>query len=412
MKPLLISFSDTSGGAARAATRLCNALQSNDIPSNMIVMRKASQLPYIKCHNNQIDKIKSLIKPTIGKYISSLFHYPNDGILRSGNWLPSTLVDDINNSECDIVNLHWINAECLSIKDISKIRKPIVMTLHDMWPFCGSEHLSLDVPDAPFIIGYDKDYKVFDLDRITWNRKLKYWKDMKFNIVAPSEWMAKCASSSLLFHDFSISVIPNPIETDIFKPLDKSFCQEVLNLPKNKKLIGFGVLGDLEQPHKGFDLLIEALKKLLENKNQEIECVIFGGYIDLNKYGITIPTHFIGHVHDNQTLSIVYNSLDLMIVPSRIDNQPQTVTESLSCGIPVVAFDCTGLSELIKHKQTGYLAKSFDSSELSEGIKYILYSKDDYILNCRNYALKMFSFESVSKKYSYLYEGILSDSNS
>ena len=106
--------------------------------------------------------------------------------------LPSSWIKKINESTADIVNLHWTQHEMLSISDISKINKPVVWTLHDMWGFCGAEHISWD---DRWEKGYNKNNRPthesgFDLNKWTWKRKIKYWKK-PIQIITPSNWLTR-----------------------------------------------------------------------------------------------------------------------------------------------------------------------------------------------------------------------------
>ena len=83
-----------------------------------------------------------------------LFLKTKNPILHSPSFLSSSWVKKINSSDADIVNLHWVQHEMLSVSDISKIKKPLVWTLHDMWGFCGAEHISWD---KRWLDGYNVD---------------------------------------------------------------------------------------------------------------------------------------------------------------------------------------------------------------------------------------------------------------
>jgi hypothetical protein len=102
-----------------------------------------------------------------------------------------------------------------------------------------------------------------------------------------------------------------------------------------------------------------------------------------------------------------------MIVPSLQENLSNAIMESLSCGTPVVAFDVGGNSDIIDHKMNGYLAKPFDTTDLRNGIEWILLC-DDYnglCINARNKIKKKFNAPLIAKKYKKLYTSILKQSN-
>ncbi|MEZ8635850.1 glycosyltransferase [Vibrio cyclitrophicus] len=408
----IVSHSDSGGGAARASLRLALALRKNDVETRMFVSRKGTDYQFIQTKIDKFSRAISFIRPTFGSIITRLLKTKNP-CLHSGNWFHNSLLTDINNENLDIINLHWINGETLSISDISKISKPIVMTLHDMWAFCGAEHLCYELEDIRYKSGYlkgnfPKTSSGLDINRLVWNRKKKCW-SKKFYIVCPSQWLAECAKSSALFNGWPIYVIPNPLDLMVFKKIDKYQARDIINLPKSKKLIGFGAIGGLNQKHKGFDLLIESLKKIsdINSSEHDIEVVIFGESEPYVKPDIDFPIHYLGELKDDTTLAITYNSLDVMVVPSRVENLPQTATESIACGVPVVAFNTSGIPSAVSHNLTGYLAKAFDIDDMIEGINYCLKHGDILSNHCVQYAKEYWSEEVVAQKYKQLYRETL-----
>lgn len=416
MKIMHISNSDLLGGAARAAYRLHMAQLSADIESRMLVRTKLSDHWSISGPSTKFQKACNLLRSPIGQQISKLQRSRNMNY-HSGNWLPSNWAKQINASDADIIHLHWVAGEAMSIEDIGRIKKPIVWTLHDMWPFCGTEHVTDSGIDARWRVGYSSRNRVnldqgLDLDKLVWLRKKKAWKKQSMHIIAPSSWMAECAKNSILFKDYPITIIPNTLDASVYKPLDKVFCRDLLNLPKDKTIILFGAIGGGKDPRKGYDLLIEALKNLSTKvDNNDILCVIFGQNKPENVPILPFETKWLGHIHDDEKLAILYNAASVMIVPSRQESFGQTATEAQSCGCPVVAFDTTGLKDIIEHKKTGYLASSFDTDELAFGIQWCINinSNDELSDYIRNRALKLWSYDIVSQKCNIYYSNIINN---
>ena len=121
--------------------------------------------------------------------------------------LPSGLDRELNAKGADLLHLHWLQDEFLSVEAIGRLRGPVVWTLHDTWPFCGSEHYPLDAQDQRFALGYSRGSRSrldrgLDLDRWTWLRKGKAWRSLlpRLQLIAPSRWMAEQASRSALLH--------------------------------------------------------------------------------------------------------------------------------------------------------------------------------------------------------------------
>ncbi|HIF9066814.1 TPA: glycosyltransferase family 4 protein [Photobacterium damselae] len=413
MRVNIISNSDTAGGAARAAYRLHLALNKNNIESQMVVKHKSSD-DYAVISPSKIKQVCSKGIDLVSGKLQKIQKTKNP-ILHSANFFGSDVFKIIQKSDADIINIHWINGETLSIKQISKINKPVVMTLHDMWAFCGGEHYCSDDVNSRFRLGYSANNKIdllsgIDLNRFIWNEKMKYWKAKNFTIVTPSRWLSQCAKESMLFKDCNIVTIPNALDMDVFKPIDKKIARELLNLPLEGKLVGFGALGGSKDLRKGFDLLEEALKKL--SFKEDYRCVVFGQSTPKKVPNLGVPINYIGHLNDDITLALFYNAIDVMVVPSRQENLPQTATESQACGTPVVAFNTTGFPDAIEHKVTGYLASVFDSNDLASGIKWCIDNDSHNLhLNCRDRAVSLWSQNVISKKYTQLYYSIINSRN-
>ncbi|ENJ3970233.1 glycosyltransferase [Salmonella enterica] len=413
MKPLIIAQNDIVGGAARATYRLHRALRLAGVDSEMRVRNKYSDDPYITGANSKKEKLINAIRPRLGQLIDKLQKTDNYNF-HSGNWVPSSWSKEINSSDAAVVNLHWVSGETMSLKDIGKIKKPVIWTLHDMWPFCGSEHYAPDEKNSRWAVGYTaqnrpKTESGIDTDKIAFLRKGMSW-NTPMHIVSPSSWLADCAKRSELFRHSNITIIPNALDTSIYKPIDKNFSRSLLGLPSDKTIILFGAIGGTKDKRKGYDLLIESLKSLSNNiSNDDVVCAVFGQSEPKEKSDIPFNVKWLGHVNDDVTLSLIYNSADVMVVPSRQEAFGQTASESLSCGTPVVAFCCTGLTDVVGHMKDGYLAKPFDTQDMAAGIKLII---EDEKLNRemsakgREKAVSLWDFSVVAGQYKELYRKV------
>jgi glycosyltransferase involved in cell wall biosynthesis len=376
MKPSLVSHSDLSGGAARAAFRLLAALRGSNCDAQMQVRFKSSDTPAIAGPASGLSRLANLLRGPAGHIIGRTQRV-GDGAMRSGNWLPSRFAAALNASNADLVNLHWVGGETLSIEDIGRIRQPVVWTLHDMWPFSGGEHYGPDDAHARWRRGYTRanrpsGIRGLDLDRLVWERKGRAWR-RPIHVVAPSQWLAECARGSALFKSWPISVIPNPLDTTVFRPHARTLAREILGLPDGARIVLFGALGGTQDPRKGGDLLLEALRQLAGTASHDATLgVIFGQSTPAQAPAIGMPLRWMGHLSDDVTLSLLYSAADVMVVPSRQENLPQTATEAQACGCPVVAFNCTGLPDAVVHQQTGMLVPAFDTGAMAQAIALLL----------------------------------------
>ena len=281
----------------------------------------------------------------------------------------------INNSAADVVNLHWLQAEMMSVADIAAIRKPVVWTLHDMWPFCGAEHYSFD---SRWCEGYNRNNRPatesgLDINRWLWRRKRTLWRQPR-RIVAPSRWMAGCVLNSALMQKWPLTVIANALDTDIWAPLAKQTAREIWRLPQQAPLVMFGALGG-DGYLKGFDLFSAAMNRLRPSF-PDLEVLLFGGGRADFSVSIDAPVHCLGRLHDDLSLRLLYAAADVFVAPSRMEAFGQTASEAHACGVPVVAFDNSGLADIVEHERTGYLAKAFDAADLAHGVAWVLQDKD------------------------------------
>lgn len=413
MNPLLLGFSDCYGGAARAMLRLHQALSCGNVNSRILVGLKKTDHPLIEGESGKFAECVNLLRRAISIKIASLQRTTNRN-LHSLALIPSGHVGKINRSIADVVNLHWICGEFLSITDIGHIHKPIVWTLHDMWPFCGAEHIVMDEVSPRWRQGYKKHNRPFghrgiDIDRWTWNRKRRAWRQ-PMHIVVPSRWLANCVCNSSMMAGWPVEVIPNVLDTHKYKPLPKRLARDVLGLPQSKPLILFGAIGGTRDLNKGWGLLQQSFGKI-KSKQSDIEVIIFGQSQPSNRLQLyNMPLHWLGYLHDDATLALVYSAADVMIVPSLQEAFGQTASEAQSCGCPVVAFDCTGLPDVIEHGITGYLAQPYEPDDLAKGVCWVLEDLERHAqlsTTARKRAVSLWSPEIVVPQYLRVYQAAI-----
>jgi len=413
MKIIHLSYSDIRGGAARATYRIHCALRNQNIDSKMLVNKSKLNDSNILRPSNKIEKIFTELRPRITKYLLVKYLKTGNPIIHSPSFLPSSWINYINNSDNDIVHLHWVQGELISIADIAKIKKPIVWTVQDMWIFCGAEHYTEDYRWREGYLDNNRPSHEsgFDLNRWTWKRKKKHWKQ-PIQIVAPSRWLAECITNSKLLSRWPTSIIPNTINTDFWIPIDKKTARQKLNLPIDKKIILFGAIEGEKDPRKGFDLLKKSLEYLKNNlSNSDIELVVFGKSRKKLDSKFSFSSHYMGHIDDDEYLRLLYCSSDLVLIPSKQDNLPNVGLEAHACAIPIVAYNVGGLSDIIEHKNTGYLAKPFIIEDFARGINWVLENNLSLNLgkNARKKAMTIFSEKIISKAYMNIYNQVLKD---
>lgn len=412
MKILILNTLDTGGGASRSAYRLHQALLNNGIDSQMLVQNKSSDdWTVVTTYRTKIQKFIHRLRPFLDSIPTRL--YKNKApMLFSPSWLGfNNIADKINAVNPDIAHLHWITFGMIKVEDIAKIKAPIVWSLHDMWAFTGGCHYAdnceryvKNCSDCPVL----HSNKTKDLSRKVWIRKQKTFKKINnLTIVGLSQWLNNCSQNSALLKDRTHINLPNPIDTNIFKPLDKIKARVLWNLPTDKKLILFGADRAISNTNKGFKKLSTALNKL---QISGVELIVFGSSAPKRPQKFGFKTHYIGHLHDDISLITLYSVADVVVVPSLQENLSNVIMESLACSTPVVGFDIGGNADMISHKNNGYLAKPFDTTDLKNGIEWVLNNNNYAMLcdNARKKVLETFDSTTVAKQYIKLYKSILS----
>ncbi|WP_214807094.1 glycosyltransferase family 4 protein [Exiguobacterium sp. s102] len=408
MKIAMLNANDIDGGAAVAAYRLNEGLNKNGITSRMFVQKKNSSDYRVITEKNKYKNQAKLLLNKIDKIPNILYKgKPKD-------WhsciVPSNKKKMISEFDPDVIHLHWTCEGFLSIEEIGDMDKPIIWTMHDMWPFTGGCNYASGCEN--FLNGCGscpqlKSKKINDLSSKNVKRKEKNWSAQKITLVAPSQWLANEAKKSKLFSGFDIRVIPNGIDTSVFKPLDKKEARNILNLDENKKIVLFGAVDATSDKRKGFSLLKESLDYLRDSgHNDNIELLVFGSSRPENEIISDYKITYLGSLKDQISLVLAYSAADLFVAPSIEDNLPNTVIESMSCGTPVLAYNIGGMGDMIDNSENGYLIPPFDTKIYAEKIKYLLNEPKtllEFSIKAREKVLKNFDLKYISDCYLELY---------
>lgn len=397
MKIVILNTSECTGGAAVAAGRLGRALSRTGIKVDKLV-RGDTWLNRFRFYwerlvifgSNHFSR-KNLFTVSIANTGADISNHPQV-------------------KDADIIHLHWINQGFLSLKNIealAKLNKPIVWTMHDMWPCTGICHHARDCEkfqtkcNACFFLSSTSN----DISTSVFEKKQSLYSNSNITFVGCSQWLAKRAEKSILLQDKNILSIPNPIDIDIYRPIDQDNARQSLGLPINKKLILFGAL-NVTDKRKGIDYLIEALRK---NVNQDIELVVFGQVKTDIKNLFPVPIHSMGYLSDESKIVELYNAVDMFVTSSLEENLPNTIMESMACGTPCVGFATGGIPEMIDHKINGYVSNYMDANDLAEGIQWVLENKDQQGLSdaCIRKVQECYAEDVVAKKYVELYQSII-----
>lgn len=313
----------------------------------------------------------------------------------------------------DLVHLHWIGNGFINIDLLQKFKSPLVITLHDVWFLTGGCHVNLGC--SKFMNGCKGcplfSSNLIDITSILFEKKFTFFQEKSVNIVVLSSWMKEIVLSSPILANCPVTLIPNGIDIDIYKPQDKDFARRVFNLNSKSKILLFGGISASSDFNKGYDLLSQSLSYL--NYDENIELVIFGkSELSIEMIEGYKVTH-IGHLSDDQSLALLYSAADLVLVPSRQESFSQVTLEAISCGTPVVAFDYSGPRDIIKHQLNGYLATPYDASDFANGISWALKElnfSNELSINAREIAVSNFDIKLISQKHVELYNSVIVNS--
>jgi glycosyltransferase involved in cell wall biosynthesis len=413
MKVLMLNTYDEWGGAAKAAFRLNRGLQGIGIDSRLLVQGKTSDAKDVIGRKGPVARIAYGLRTVVGTMPVRL--YPKKPVYNfSPALMPDGLAKKVAGIAPDIVHLHWLGAGFMRVETLGRLKQPLVWTLHDSWAFTGGCHMPYDCVryretcgSCP-VLGSRHEA---DLSRRVWRRKEKAWRGLALTVVTPSRWLAGCAKTSSLFRDTRIEVIPNGLDLSAFKPVDKRLARDLLGLSQHKKFILFGGIGITSDPNKGFQFLLPALRSVAARGwQQDTELMVFGSSEPDNAPAFGMKANYLGRLRDDAKLALLYSAADVFVAPSMQENLPYTVMESMSCGTPCVAFNQGGMSDLIDHGQTGYIAQSFDEHDLAKGIELFLKNdetRQEASSHCRRKVEDMFALEKVAGQYAELYRTIL-----
>ena len=373
------------GGAYRAAYNINRAMSDLGVDSKAILRERQSE----------DDGSVALLDGGVSLFASRTKNFLNL-LISKREIINDSFGTDISGCEyvrdADIVFVHWANS-FISYKGLARLcalGKPVFLVLHDEWYFTGGCHL--DYGCERFRTGCGKcpilrSSRENDLSNRIYIKKEKVWGNVPFSLIAPSNYMAKKAGISALMRARNISVIHNPVDTDIFCVKDKQNDKDVFS-------IGFAALKP-EENWKGADLLWRALRYVEKCKYRAL---IAGNPDSVREEDIPIECEKMGML-DSLEMPEFYRLTDVCVIPSRQENLSNFVLEAMACGKPVVAFDIGGMSDMISHKMNGYLARPFDPVDMARGIEYCAAHSRELGSAARDKIERSFSLKIIGNQY-------------
>jgi glycosyltransferase involved in cell wall biosynthesis len=391
---IMISHNNFAGGAARAAARLYACLSKNR-EIEFRVAHKMGDDPKIK-ELKIFRWFLSAIATRLDIFICKLIE-PYNNEWQTAAFFGAITARSINKSNLSIVNLHWLGHGLISLRQIKKINKPIIWTLHDEWILNSISHYSETLIESKS----RRKFVKYISSKLKTNRI-----QLKRRIIMQNNVSLVCLNSEIemkLKIQFPekehIYLIANPVDLEDFYP------QIDLDLRIKYKLQPYTpialFLGGVKDPRKGWDLLIEATKYC----DSSFALIVITS-TDMSKIKVNSKIKIIeqNRIESVDELRRLYSLVNVVLVPSRVEGLPQTATEAISCGTPVVGFSIGGLIDIVHYGETGFLAKPFDIQSLSFLIDRIIkLEKNKFVQPCRNFALANFDFKVVENRYEIVF---------
>lgn len=259
--------------------------------------------------------------------------------------------------EADVIHLHWVAGMIDVARFFSEVKKPIVWTLHDAWPFSGGFHYDQYWDTRKFSSISDRNLEV----------KKRAYAGRKFSIISPSNYLLDLGRNSEVFQNSSFNHIPYSIPSKEFSPsVMREATRKKYNVPPDQFLCVYAS-DELDYYRKGADLLLDAFTSW---SHPNARLMIAG-----KRGKLKIPDdsriQLIDRITDQTEMAQFLGAADTLIHTSREDNLPNLILEALFCGTPVLATPAGGVQEMITAFQNGMLTHDFTPASIREGLDKI-----------------------------------------
>lgn len=348
MKLLFINTIDNRGGAAQLTWRLRQQLQDN-----------GHEVPYFVGSKFSKDSSVHVIKRYPGQ-VSLEKIFGNDLVFARSDSLLSS--DDFQ--QADLVHAHNLHSYFFNLKTLVKMsqKMPVIWTLHDLWPITGGNATQWEMDQQ--LVRW-KFANLLPTDKWLLHQKQALYKNLNATIVVGSNWMAKKVQQSVLNH-LALQIIPHGIDTNIFKPGDKAEIRKKLNIPQEQMVALFVAKGGLNNRYKGGTYI----QKLVVEFPQ-LNFLVVGQEQAFNNQ---MPNNLqlINYAVDPMQMANYFRSADFFIYPTLADSFGLVAAEAQACGLPVITFNTDALSEIVKHKQTGFIVPQKKYEQLAASVSQLI----------------------------------------
>lgn len=404
MRVAVVAASDGPGGAGRSARELHRAFRLHGMESKMFVHQRTTETLNVHQFPARLGRLRAKVEFEAVKALT-----PQRKAWFSANIVPDLKWARVRSYRPDVVSLHWINAGQIGIESLPLLPRPIVWTLHDMWPLTGGCHndggcgrYRDKCGSCPIL----DSSSALDLSSVVLSRKKLAWRRTDPTLVVASNWMDAAARQNAVFADAPVFKIPRPIDTDVFAPLDEAEARASFGLPQGSFILACGAHSLTSDPNKGWQVLADAISRLPPQDNDTL-LLVFGTDESLPSTLGSVRVRQVGAIQKASTLAQLYNAANLVVMPSHQESFGRVAAEAFACGTPVVAFKSPGAGEIVDEEITGFIATEFSPHALLRVIEGALDRVDDLRAMggpCRQQALQTFSPAVIAAQYANVFE--------
>jgi len=381
------------GGAAVAAQRLVQGLADTDAIEVEHWVFGNDESPQLR--TNQVALEKNCPKTALERVVRVFSRTGAKSLQRQRQ--RKALFSAIATRKPNVLHLHNVQASALQHEDLALIPSHIrlIWTMHDYWSFAPWAYRWKNEEGTNEIQGSEQRPEA----KAAAARRSLFAHRRDAILVSPSRWLSLQAES-MDISNLRVEVIPNGVPTDVFVPTPKPQAKADLGLDPAKIWIGLSAASF--DHRKGADILLDALAILPRN---DLGIVLWGGG-DNMQIPDSVGMFSAGYVRDECRQVLLYSACDLFVCPSRIDNFPNTVLESMACGTPVIASDVGGIPEMVGTGETGWLYAPTTAGACASAVQEACQSRDKwsaYGKRCRELAETKFSLRRQAANYLGLY---------
>jgi glycosyltransferase involved in cell wall biosynthesis len=412
MRVLHVNTMALQGGAARACYRLHLALRDGGHRSRIVSSDRVEGRP----------DLQTWLAPS-----------PSAWFLHHSTWwleMHTGLEGLLNAESClgyrrharwaDVINLHNLHGYFFNLFLLPRMERfaPLVWTLHDMWALTGhcaypgdcARWLQGRCRLCPNLPGPPKVYR--DAVSVTFAARRRVYRRIRPVLVTPSRWLLGEVERAPLTAPFRRRCIPNGLDLSVFRPVGRAAARAALGLPRHERVLMFSA-HYLDAPRKGGDLMMRALRVLKDQGVAGIRLLFVGGRKGPAGEEFPYPVHEMGRVDGEPIMAAAYSAADLFVLPTRADNLPNGLVESIACGTPCASFRVGGVPEVVRPGATGWLAEPSDAADLARCIREALEIGDRHrrrmAAECRRIAEAEYGVGLMQRRYVELYRELLAE---